>query len=85
MKKSFIACLCLCVSSLVHAEVTLRNVQEVKTARQSYLLATAVSDKDAESPEVIIQGHKLIGPARVLAGEAWRIVLPLTGTKGMQP
>ncbi|MFC0709918.1 hypothetical protein ACFSVK_02325 [Azorhizophilus paspali] len=61
-------------------DVTLRNVQILDTARESWAVATAVnsSGEVLDHPVVVIElddGTVLrhVGPSRVDPGEAWRI------------
>ncbi|GAB3468055.1 hypothetical protein [Azotobacter salinestris] len=71
--------------------VTLRNVQIMDTAHDSWAVATAVNTSDQALVEPIIvlelpDGTKLrhVGPSRVDPGEAWRIFERIPGTEQMQ-
>ncbi|WKN20852.1 hypothetical protein [Azotobacter vinelandii] len=67
-------------------DVTLRNVQILDTARESWAVATAVNSSGMvlEEPIIILEledGTEVrhVGPARVEPGDAWRIVERIHG------
>ncbi|SFY34836.1 hypothetical protein, partial [Azotobacter vinelandii] len=67
-------------------DVTLRNVQILDTARESWAVATAVNSSGVvlEEPIIILEledGTEVrhVGPARVEPGDAWRIVERIHG------
>ncbi|GAB3484274.1 hypothetical protein [Azotobacter salinestris] len=72
-------------------DVTLRNVQIMDTAHDSWAVATAVntSDQTLAGPVIILElpdGTKLrhVGPSRVDPGEAWKIVERIPGSAGLE-
>ncbi|SFY34941.1 hypothetical protein, partial [Azotobacter vinelandii] len=73
-------------AELPEPDVTLRNVQILDTARESWAVATAVNSSGVvlEEPIIILEledGTEVrhVGPARVEPGDAWRIVEPIHG------